>query len=489
MKTLHLSIIIIMFAMIFLTTNYTSAQYGCPPISGGWHPAMSANANNVYVTWDYFSDCGERILHFAKSNDYGKTFSSSITLANQMQSGSFPAIESDGNNVYLSWVHYFPPSEILFKASNDNGTSFASTVAINATGINEVDVQDIIASGKNIGIIWTGIPIGGVRSIYLSSNLDGGKSFAAPVLLSSTTGDSFSPQLVQTQNKTFILWSSFGDCNSAKQMCPNLVYFSIINLQDGFSIISPVKLGTMDLPRIAISGNNVYVAGIQGNIVLMKSSDAGSTFGVPVSIPASSGGPDHLNDLGLVASGDYVYITWYDFHSPELGADLLVKASSDGGNTFGQTQTIDGLDHYLSQNGEYSLDSQISASGGNYYAVWQSYTKLNQVHQGIFFSRSTDGCKTFEAPVDLSNKTVISNPEYFTMSNGNNIYIAGPDYGFQDGNHIVFTSSHDGGATFTNAIDLDAGAKSNVPEFSLAILVLLFSVIMMIAFYRLRFRK
>lgn len=485
MKALPLAII---FVMIF-SMNHSFAQYGCPPISGGWHPAMSASANNVYVTWDYFSDCGERALHFAKSDDYGKTFSSPITLADKTQSGSFPAIESDANNVYLSWAHYFPPSEILFKASNDNGASFASTVAINATGINVDDVQDIIASGKNIGIIWTGIPIGGVRSIYLSSSLDGGKSFATPVMLSYTTGDSFYPQLVQTQNKVFILWSSFGNCNSERQMCPNLVYFSIIDIQNGFSMTSPVKLGTMDLPRIAVSGNNVYVAGIQGNIVLMKSSNVGSTFGIPVSIPASSGGPDHLNDLGLVASGDYVYITWYDFHSPELGADLLVKASSDGGNTFGQTQTIDGLDHYLSQNGAYSLDSEISASGSNYYVVWQSYTKLNQVHQGIFFSRSTDGCKTLEAPADLSNKTVISNPEYFTISNGNNIYIAGPDYGFQDGNHIVFTSSQDGGATFANAIDLDAGAKSTVPEFSLAIPVLLFSVITVIAFYRLKFRK
>jgi len=499
MKTLQLLILASLIPILTLGANEAYAQYGCSPISGGWHPKISTDQNNVYVFWNYFFGCGTRVLLFEKSNDNGLTFESPVTLEGSSRSGSYPAVAASNGNVYVSWINYVSQEDrLFFKRSGDNGSSFSDDVQIRINGTIQSDVSSILVSGNNIGIIWTGIPNQGIRSIFLSTSTDEGKTFGDQVDLSATTSDSFLPQTIQAGSKVYVIWSSFGNCDTARQACVSQAYFTTIDIKNGFTTGPIISLGPLALPRLAVSGNNIYVAGITstntdpsiGNsgVSFMKSTDGGVSFEKPVQLVTYDAGSNYLNDLALNSSGDYVYVTWYD-HDPHSGEKLLMTASSDYGDTFGKIQTLDGPDLHYNGNEGNTLDQQISVSGNKYYIIWQSQTSLNPNGMGIFFRKSTDGGQTLGDTTDLTNNIVISNPGYAMASSGNHLYIVGPEYAFKDGNHMVFSQSSNGGISFSNSIDFDQNSMSTVPEFTFAIPILLVSITSLVIFYRIKFRK
>ncbi|HZS73802.1 MAG TPA: sialidase family protein [Candidatus Nitrosotalea sp.] len=500
MKAQNLLILTGLIPICIIGMGEIHAQYGCPPVSGGWHPQISTDQNNVYVFWNYFYGCGTRVLLFEKSNDNGVTFGNPVTLEDPANSGSYPVVVASNGNVYVSGINYISPSErLFFKMSSDNGSSFTDAVEVNTNNTVQNDVSNILVSKNNIGIVWTGISNQGLRSVFLNTSTDGGKTFGNPVILTATTGDSYSPEAIQVGSKAYVLWSSIGNCNSARQECASQVYLTTMDIKNGFATDSITSLGQLDLPRLAVFGNNVYVAGITststdpsvGNsgVSFMKSSDGGTSFEKPVQLVTYEAGSNYLNGLALDSSEDYVYITWVD-HDPHSGEKLLMTASTDDGNTFGKIQTLEGPDvHYNGNEGPYSLDQQISVSGSKYYIIWQSHTPLDPNGQGIFFRKSTDGGQTLDDTTDMTNKIVISNPGYVIASNGNHIYIAGPEYAFKDGNHIVFSQSSDGGTTFSNSTDFDQNSISTVPEFPFAVPVMLIGLVASLVFYSVKLRR
>ncbi|HEU5221708.1 MAG TPA: hypothetical protein VFU58_06570 [Candidatus Nitrosotalea sp.] len=499
MKTLQLLILASLIPIFIIGVNEAHAQHGCPPISGGWHPKISTDKNNVYVFWNYFFGCGTRVLLFEKSHDNGLTFESPVTLEGSSRSGSYPAVTASNGSVYVSWINYVSPEDrLFFKKSSNNGSSFLDDIQIRTNGTIQNDVSSILVSGNHIGIIWTGIQNQGIRSIFLSTSTNEGKTFGDRVDLSATTGDSFLPQTIQAGSKVYVIWSSFGNCDTARQACVTQAYFTTIDIKNGFAIGPIVNLGPLELPRLAVSGNNVYVSGVTstntdpsiGNsgVSFVKSTNGGASFEKPVQLVTYDAGSNYLNDLALNSSGDYVYVTWYD-HDPHSGEKLLMTASSDYGDTFGKIQTLDGPDQHYNGNEGNTLDQQISVSGNKYYVIWQSQTSLNPNGMGIFFRKSTDGGQTLGDTTDLTDKIIISNPGYAMASSGNHLYIVGPEYAFKDGNHMVFSQSSNGGISFSNSIDFDQNSMSTVPEFSFVMPVLLVSIISSVVFYRIKFRK
>jgi predicted secreted protein with PEFG-CTERM motif len=75
------------------------------------------------------------------------------------------------------------------------------------------------------------------------------------------------------------------------------------------------------------------------------------------------------------------------------------------------------------------------------------------------------------------------------MGPNNTIYLSGIRTGFPEGGHAFFAKSVDGGNSFNKGIDLDLLPESAVPEFPFAIPVLLISIVSIIVFYKMRFRK
>jgi hypothetical protein len=95
----------------------------------------------------------------------------------------------------------------------------------------------------------------------------------------------------------------------------------------------------------------------------------------------------------MATSGDNVYITWW---SNKTGNDeVMFKASTDGGKTFG-----DKINLSNSSNSE-SQDAQIAASDNNVYVSWW---ERNATSNEPVLRVSNDSGKTFGEKIILSEK-------------------------------------------------------------------------------------
>jgi hypothetical protein len=96
----------------------------------------------------------------------------------------------------------------------------------------------------------------------------------------------------------------------------------------------------------------------------------------------------------IATSGDNnVYVTWW---SNKTGNDeVMFKASSDGGKTFGSKMNLSNTPNSDSQ------DAQIAAAGSNVYVTWW---ERNQTANEPVLRVSNDNGKTFGEKIMLSEK-------------------------------------------------------------------------------------
>jgi len=160
------------------------------------------------------------------------------------------------------------------------------------------------------------------------------------------------------------------------------------------------------------------------------------------------------------SSGNNVYMVWQDnmFGQNRLNYDILLKSSTDGGQTFGDIVN-------LSNNTGFSEHPQIAVNGSNVHIVWADNTSLNR---DIYIISSTDGGQTFGDIVNLSNNTADSYNQEISVS-GNNVYVVwqdAPKY-TQGNSNISFIASTDGGQTFDDMINISNNAdKTSFPKIS-----------------------
>jgi hypothetical protein len=95
----------------------------------------------------------------------------------------------------------------------------------------------------------------------------------------------------------------------------------------------------------------------------------------------------------MATSGNNIYVTWW---SNKTGNDeVMFKASTDGGKTFGDKMNLSN-----STNAE-SQDAQIAASGSNVYVSWW---ERNQTSNEPVMRISNNNGKTFGEKIMLSAK-------------------------------------------------------------------------------------
>ena len=320
-------------------------------------------------------------------------------------------------------------------------TSPAFTNPVNISNISS-DAQnpDIIASNDGILALWLETK-SGKTDVFFSKSTDGGSTFASPINLSeNSTGQSGYAQFAQSGKDVYVVWQT--------SLSGTAYVFLTKSSDGGSSFGKPVMISDNTklaaFPQVAVSDNHVYFAWLEKsdnnstNIVFSKSDDKASSASVPLYLTHNLG---NSGIPKLVATGNQVYLAWED--NSKGNFDVFVSKSDDYGASFH-------LPVDMSASAGESGTPEIMISKDNVYAVWMDNSSGNY---DILFAKSTDGGKTFGAPVNISRQHADSGYPQFAV-NGNDIYVTWTQTITDTNYDIFFAKSTNNGDTFDAPINI-----------------------------------
>lgn len=256
----------------------------------------------IYVIGEYSPNCPTisagctNQIFFAKSTDFGATFSAPEIIYSTEQYIWELHTRVVGENVYLVWGE--KSRDINFMKSDDGGETFSLPVNLTGDILTGISVYPngigLTANESNVYVVW--------------GYLDDGKAHLDDYILSIS--DNNTPEL--------FLIRSIDDGNTFSQS---------INISGN----SGGGYATFD---IKTSNNFVYVtwsdykSNGKSDIHFKKSSDTGANFDQAINLSSNLSGPSSMPLLSTV--GNNVYVSW-QMESPH---DILFKVSNDNGNNF-----------------------------------------------------------------------------------------------------------------------------------------------------------
>jgi hypothetical protein len=363
-------------------------------------PRISVFQNNVYLVWTD-DTTGNKDIYFKRSVDNGTTFGSTENLSNNPGNSTDSRISVSQNNVYLVWTDDTTGNgDIYFKRSVDNGTTFAETENLSTNNTSPSSGAQISAIGNNVYVVWQDM-VSGTKEIFYRHSNNTGERFRGVSELSNTlsvNGESaLYPQISAIGNDVYVVWQD-------KVSGSSEIFLRESN--DGGNKFSGIKnlsrnnTGESITPRIAASGNNVFVAWTdsesgKAQIFARASTDNAAKFGGIKNVSWSSG--RSYDPQIAVGGNNSLYILWEDTSFREFTFDLILRASSDLANTF---QDKVNLGRYV---GEISDYGQIAAHGDSVFVVWADSPQYSYPPAyKIFLEASRDNAKSFDDAINLS---------------------------------------------------------------------------------------
>jgi hypothetical protein len=359
---------------------------------------------------------------------------------------------TDDYNTFLNYSYFLHPFPMIDTADastieTDNDDSSAQDTArrigfSNVTNLtdnpNDSVYPQVAASEHNVYVVWEDSTTPDLSNnnydIYIKKSADWGESFAGnsnssatdtttEVLnLSNNPGFSNHPQISASDEKVHVAWidDSLGnkDILLARSIDNGTTFSEAINLSNTTNTNSH---------NLELSGfdNNVYAVWLdedeQGNgIILLKASnDGGETFGNPITIARNVTTNNDFTFPKVASYGNNVYIAWNVANSwstqgeEEIITDLLYVKSSDQGNTFSAPIK-------LNNNGEKVGEAQVAANNNAVYVVWGS-SPYDHVTSNLFFTKSMDNGNIFSNATEVKNDNFVnpSNVEIVVLGNNN----------------------------------------------------------------------
>jgi hypothetical protein len=263
---------------------------------------------------------------------------------------------------------------------------------------------------RNIYILWQEIVFSGGShggEIFFARSTDGGRTFSDPINLSNTPAGAGKGRLTARH------WDN----------------------------------GSLDL-AVGPSGH-LYAAWTEyeGVLRFSRSTDGGRGFSAPQRIAGGDPAPPARGPALAVAAGETVYLAWTVGEDP--AADLRLARSDDGGRSFGEPLLIFSDGH--SDAPRIAVDGQ-----GTMHMVWAERPPGMFQPYHVRYSRSGDGGRTFEAPSEISGAGSgafrgAAFP-YLDIDDAGAVYVLWELFSGRSGRPqgLGFTISRDGGRTFAS---------------------------------------
>ncbi len=502
---LSLAAIIVIFVPILVTLMMqpTSAQPG-RLFFGSQQPQIAVSENNVNIAWSYYNP--DNHLYLITSNDSGTSFGEKIRLnRNSTLDMGLGNLVINNNDIYYAGTDLSLPqtTRFFFIKSTDYGFTFSKPVVISSHDTYSTEVMELhrlLVLGNNVYVIWSTsrhifVYPRDIGTIFLSESTDGGLSFHKPIEINEHDTSLSGPEIATAGNKIYFIWGSVVSQECAQDNCKTLVHIRSLENNTLSQIYTPITLDNLSQLKISASENSIYLTGVAFQtdsldhvvmgvrtpytngtapqwVFFSKSVDGGATFDKPVNLSGSrhhctNNGPNgrcEIGDIYSYASGTDVYVIWEAENYTKNAQEAFFAGSTNNGNTFGKVIQLNpyGFDDIVCEFVVTCVDIKAPASKDTVYLVW-SANNMHSEQDHVIFAKSIDGGNTFDY-TDISDKTGITDQPVLSLGRGT-IYVAGTNPGFQEGNHVFFAKSIDGGNTFSNGTDLDLQQEASVPEF------------------------
>ncbi len=338
------------------------------------YPQFVENNNHIYVVWQSSLSGASSIL-VTKSLDGGTSFEKPVQISDASQLSAFPQIALSGNQVYSSWIEKSADNStnVIFAKSDAQGNTFGAPLHV-THNIGNSGIPKLSANADQVYLTWEDNSRGDYE-VFLSKSSDSGASFHVPVDISTTTGQSGTPEVVVSGNNVYAVWM---DNTSG-----NYDIFFTKSTDGGNTFAKPIDItslkGDSGYPQLAVWKNNIYVTwtqtmtGINYDVYFVKSTNNGDTFDTPINL-SNNFGP---SGWPKIASDGNIYVSWVDSSPGKF--DVMITKSTDGGNTF---ENATNLSHSKTE----SYENDMATLGNVVYMVWQEGQSGNHT---IVFSKST----------------------------------------------------------------------------------------------------
>ena len=318
------------------------------------------------------------------------------------------ALIAGGAATVLAFSFYYPfqPNQLQYSiVSESRDNNSLPVVFENATNLtnNPMDsvYGQIAAWNSNVYLLWQdSIPSDHTNyDIFIKSSNDNGTTFGSSVNLSNNSGFSEHPQIAAYDNNVYAIWAD------------------------------------------DTSGNR--------EVLFTRSVDNGTSFDKIKNL--SNNTSDSFNQE-IAVFGDTVYVVWLDQSDEDDETNILLKASGDGGETFGRTVNI-------SSNANHETFPKVAAFEGSVYIAWNTADNLldERDNEGLFFVRSLDGGNTFDNIIKLNHENDFGELQMAAFDE--TVYVASGGLPSVDVNGVLLTKSNDGGRSFSEPVTIDENGR------------------------------
>ena len=298
--------------------------------------------------------------------------------------------------------------------------------------------------------------------------------------LTNNPNDSVYGQVAASDNKVFIIWEESVPNTSGD----NVNYDIFIKRSDDrgntFENNSQTNIsnnfGFSEHPQIALSNSTVYAVWTDNTfgdreILFTRSLDSGATFdrGEKVKNLSNSSGDSYNQEIAAVE--DSIYVVWHE-KDADGNNSLLLRASEDRGNTFGDTITI-----AKGNSVDENSFPKIAASQNHAYVTWSVVpaaklnSQLNPSEQaaGVFFSKSSDSGKTFSDSIMQLSAEAKDVGETQVAAYNDSVHIVWGGLKPAEVKNLHYTISNNRGNSFANTIEIKNDSFVNPLNVELAV--------------------